>query len=264
MRILAFLSILAGVSAYDYTWPGERVVLGGSMTAAEYGHYLNYLRALMNVEQLARAYCATHRDHYFYDLLEVTWQCPAPMRRYPPGTDDGGKWACQLEMMAPGSIVYSIGSEGNYIFEKEMSELGFKVHTFDCYGEYGGNAPPGVRFHKWCTGGADRAPFYKLSTIMRMLGHERIDFLKMDIEGGEFVSLPVLTELPKEKRPRQIAVEIHAFGSGPRSAGIRDTAWLKKTINLMLQLHDLGYKLTTREDNYLAPCCSEFVYVLQE
>ena len=264
MRLsLLLASVLCAVSARPYRWPGEQTILSGSMTDKEYANYINYLKMLGQDEQLGSDFCSAHHDHYFYDLMELTYQCPVPVKRFPPGNDDGGKWACQLENMPPGSIVYSIGSEGNYIFEEQMLKLGFKLFTFDCYGDYGNNAPPGLTFNKWCTDGHDHAPFYKLTTMMSKLGHERIDFLKMDIEGGEFSSLPVLAELPKERRPKQIAVEIHSWGTGYARASIRPFDSLKTTINLMLQLHEMGYKLMTREDNRFAPCCSEFVYMLQ-
>ena len=263
-RAPLLLPFIGVASALFCKWPGETTRLSGSMTDDEYGHYLNYLKSLSEMPALAEAYCASHPDHHFYDIFSLTYQCPLPVKRYPEGTADGGKWTCNLENMAPGSLVYSIGSEGDYAFETEMQNFGFEVHTFDCTGDYGSNAPQGVRFHKWCADGHDHAPFYKLKTLMDRLGHHRIDLLKMDIEGSEFATLPMLAELPAHRRPKQIAVEIHAFGTGHRWAGKRSVPTLKKTLALMLQMHELGYRLVTREDNYLAPCCSEFLYVLQK
>ena len=50
-------------------------------------------------------------------------------------------------------------------------------------------------------------PVYRLSTIMRMLGHTRIDLLKMDIEGSEY---DVIEDLLRERLPiAQICVEFH-------------------------------------------------------
>src|SRR5262249_4455353 len=47
---------------------------------------------------------------------------------------------------------------------------------------------------------------FSLETIMRQLGHDRIDILKLDIEGA---ALPVLKHLVKSTvRPRQIVFEI--------------------------------------------------------
>lgn len=51
------------------------------------------------------------------------------------------------------------------------------------------------------------APVWRLETIRRMLGHEHIDVLKMDIEGGEY---EVLQDLIVSKPPvKQLLVEFH-------------------------------------------------------
>jgi hypothetical protein len=56
-------------------------------------------------------------------------------------------------------------------------------------------------------GPAIEAPVYRLSTIMKTLGHSRVDLLKMDIEGAEY---GVLADLLVSKiRPQQILVEFH-------------------------------------------------------
>jgi hypothetical protein len=51
------------------------------------------------------------------------------------------------------------------------------------------------------------APVRRLSTLMRQLGHERIDVLKLDIEGGEYAALEDL--LAGEIVVPQILVEFH-------------------------------------------------------
>ncbi len=50
-------------------------------------------------------------------------------------------------------------------------------------------------------------PVYKLSTIMRMLGHDQIDLLKMDIEGCEYDAIENL--LSEQIAVPQICVEFH-------------------------------------------------------
>ncbi len=54
---------------------------------------------------------------------------------------------------------------------------------------------------------AIEVPVYRLSTIMKMLGHTQIDLLKMDIEGAEYGVLADL--LACKIRPQQILVEFH-------------------------------------------------------
>jgi FkbM family methyltransferase len=52
-----------------------------------------------------------------------------------------------------------------------------------------------------------RVPILRLRTVMRQMGHEKIDVLKMDIEGAEYA---VLDDLVSEKIPvGQILVEFH-------------------------------------------------------
>lgn len=55
------------------------------------------------------------------------------------------------------------------------------------------------------------APCRRVSTIMRELGHDRIDLLKLDIEGAEYGVLDSLEE--DGIRPRLILVEMHVIDS---------------------------------------------------
>ena len=50
-------------------------------------------------------------------------------------------------------------------------------------------------------------PVKKLGTIMKELGHDRIDVLKMDIEGAEYDVIGDISQ--SDIRPRQILVEFH-------------------------------------------------------
>jgi FkbM family methyltransferase len=57
------------------------------------------------------------------------------------------------------------------------------------------------------TAEAIEAPVYSLRTIMRMLGHDRIDLLKMDIEGSEYEVIADL--IASQVDVRQLLVEFH-------------------------------------------------------
>ena len=77
-----------------------------------------------------------------------------------------------------------------------------------------------------------RVPVAKLATVMRTLGHNRIDILKMDIEGAEYA---VLKDLIKDKiEVGQILVEFHHRLS---SVGI------EKTRAALSALNDYGMKI---------------------
>lgn len=76
----------------------------------------------------------------------------------------------------------------------------------------------------------------RLSTLMKELGHTKIDLLKMDIEGGEY---DVLTDMLKSSiRPRQLLVEYH-YWENPRER-------VAKTIESVRALTSAGYRLFAR------------------
>jgi hypothetical protein len=48
-------------------------------------------------------------------------------------TADGGKLICDLGRLRPPCVIYSLGSQGDYSFERDMLRLTqCEVHTFDC------------------------------------------------------------------------------------------------------------------------------------
>ncbi len=90
-----------------------------------------------------------------------------------------------------------------------------------------------------------RVPMIRLRTAMQQLGHERIDILKMDIEGAEYA---VLRDLVKQKIPvSQILVEFHHRVS---SIGTGET---KRTLAL---LESYGMKIA-----YVCPRIEVFTLV---
>ena len=79
---------------------------------------------------------------------------------------------------------------------------------------------------------AIEVPAYNLSTISEKLGHDRIDLMKMDIEGAEYEVLDGL--LSSSIKPKQLLVEFHH-----RFPGIG----LEKTADIIERLRDAGYKI---------------------
>ena len=75
-------------------------------------------------------------------------------------------------------------------------------------------------------------PSKRLGTILTLLGHERLDILKMDIEGAEYDVLSDLIE--NQVRPDQILVEFHH-----RFDGIEK----KETSESISRLTELGYMI---------------------
>jgi len=157
------------------------------------------------------------------------------------GSDYGG-WNVVTEGIRPDSVVYSFGVGQDASFDVELIErFGVTVHAFDptpgsiewveknrlpsafILHKYGLAATDGdVTFylpenpnhisHSMLEeaskgAGAITVPVKCLKTIMRELGHDSIDVLKMDIEGAEYQVLDAL--VASEIRPRQILVEFH-------------------------------------------------------
>jgi len=76
------------------------------------------------------------------------------------------------------------------------------------------------------------SPAYTIRTIMEKLGHDRVDLLKMDVEGAEYEILDGLRDV--ENLPKQLLVEYHH-----RFPGIGK----QRTADSIRMLGDLGYKI---------------------
>jgi Methyltransferase domain len=114
------------------------------------------------------------------------------------------KIACGVEMTNPNCIVYSLGSNNLWGFEEDLlKRTACEIHTFDCTGplERFNMTPDRVHFHHVCLGTVfEPAPdpakcgnidtkcgeTWTLQQMQSKLGHDRIDLLKVDIEGYEW------------------------------------------------------------------------------
>ena len=182
------------------------------------------------------------------------------------GSDYGG-YALSLEALQPSSIVYSVGIGEDVSFDLALIErVGCTVHGFDPtprslawvqaqalpetfvmhpwgLADHDGVArflPPKNSAHVSHTllDRADDArerielPVRRLATVMRELGHGRIDVLKMDIEGAEYSVIDDL--LAGQIRPRQLLLELHH-----QLPGIE----LARSERALDQLNSAGYRI---------------------
>jgi FkbM family methyltransferase len=185
-------------------------------------------------------------------------------------------WTICHSTISPNSTVYSLGVGEDISFDLELiRRFGVTVHAFDptprtvewikaqpipsgfVFHPFGVGALDGMcRFlpprnprhvsHKLVSrdapGAAVELPVHRLRTILRMLGHERIDLLKMDIEGAEYEVIRDL--LDSGISVGQLLVEFHHRW---REVGIEMT---RKTIGA---LNDAGYQIfnvSARGDEY--------------
>jgi len=194
---------------------------------------------------------------------------------------DESKYACGISYLSQFSandcVIYSIGGNGLWGFEKDLlNRTKCQIHTFDCTGPIGRfrRKPRNSRLHfhhiclgaKFAHGTEDCKPkrtpkrtlcgeTWTLDHIQRHLGHDRIDLLKMDIEGWEWPIFDV--DSTNATIPMQVLIEVH-YGLGTRRV-IHDKTMKSASDLVRLQSNFLKMGLVTvhRDDNPFCPHCSE-------
>ena len=201
------------------------------------------------------------------------------------------KWGICTRELRPESVVYSFGIGQDISFDIELIEqFGLTVHAFDptprskqwlsrqslpekfIYHEYGiapydGTAlfnPPQNEFHvsySMLSNGnpadsAVAAEVFSLTTIMKKLGHAKIDVLKMDIEGAEYQVIPSI--LSSRVSISQLLVEFHHRQAGIGAQSTRETLQrLNEAQFRIFYISDSGEEfgfLNTREPAALSSC----------
>jgi hypothetical protein len=193
--------------------------------------------------------------------------------------------------LAPPCLVYGLGvapaRTSEYpTFENEMAERGCDTHAFDCSVKVDDanvvNAP--FHFHPWCIGkdtqgnsddlkettwvknkSEEHLKFKSLADTMIELNHTSLDLLKFDIEGFEW-SLFDDELLRGTALPRQMSFELHTEGANPRMVPpeVVKGKCFKQVNELFLKLFDRGYRVLSKEINYVDHQCAEFVVVNEQ
>lgn len=179
-------------------------------------------------------------------------------------------WTFCPDSIQEDSVVYSFGVGGDISFDLQlMKRFHLHVHAFDPspgsvvwiekqelpvefhfypYGlaamdgeiSFAEPAEPGIH-SLFTTHSAEKAgeglkqhvlPVHRLSTIVQKLGHQKIDILKMDIEGAEYEVIDDIIALPLPVS--QVLIEFHH-----RFAHIG----LKRTREAISKLNGAGYKI---------------------
>lgn len=198
----------------------------------------------------------------------------------PCGLETMNGWAVWRDPIRASSVVYSFGVGDSVGWDLEMiRRFGVKVHAFDptpasiawvaarqfppqfVFHDYGISDFDGwLDFYPPRRAGSthfsqerrgtlfDRRPpskgqVHRLATIMRKLGHHRIDVLKLDVEGSEFQAIPDLVASGIEVD--QLLVEIHyQFRSSSFQQGLDVIGQLKDYGMHCLHVSKRGYEFT--------------------
>jgi FkbM family methyltransferase len=182
------------------------------------------------------------------------------------GSDYGGYWVCPNGLGAE-SVVYSFGIGEDISFDLAfIDRFGAKVHAFDPTPKSiewvkRQDVPPALVLHEFgladydglasfappedpdhvshtvlerqnASGPSIEVEVKRLDTVMAMLGHDRVDVLKMDIEGAEYGVIDHLVQ--KHDLPQQVLLEFHHHLDGVP---------LSRTERAISQLNDVGYRI---------------------
>ena len=143
----------------------------------------------------------THWSAVSWDrFFEPAVQSCSPMTQL--GEGDGGKQVCALAALKEGCIVWSVGSDYNMDWERDvLASTPCEVYTFDCtvhpddsrYAPAYGSLPARLHFQRICLGVAgpgtpleQRPLFRTFGQLTAELGHARVALVKFDIEGSEY------------------------------------------------------------------------------
>jgi len=220
-----------------------------------------------------------------FEAVHISLPLAPPIIKHDPavGDGEGDKNIVGLQLLGKAGkrcVVYGMGIAWESNFEQQMAREGCETHAFDCTVDPASPVVAGksFTFHPWCIGeggsefnkgnnylrgrSADGLSFKTLTQTMRHLGHDSVDVLKFDIEGFEWklFSTEILSGM---NLPRQLAFELHTEGSKPIAVPphlVKGRGFVEVN-RLFLSLHDLGYRVVSKEMNIYDDKCAEFVLV---
>ncbi|KAK1623868.1 methyltransferase domain-containing protein [Colletotrichum phormii] len=223
-----------------------------------------------------------------WDLFPAAYTCPWDVQRVGI-LGDGGKWICGMSKYERANAnsrapekpirIYSFGIGDDSSFETEMlgrssaTEIYGFDDTVDDWGK--GLEAYSNRTHFFQTAVAEydyyyekeKTEFLSIKSIMKKLGHEYVNLVKMDIEGDEFPTLESFLgdytkggELEGKEVPvGQMVIEIHVPEKGPTISEFAE--WWER-------IEEAGFRPVWSEANLLAvmvgdgkPCCFEYTWI---
>jgi hypothetical protein len=176
-------------------------------------------------------------------------------------------------------IVYGAGIAGDPFFENQLAALGADVYGFDC------TCPPQAswtefHFHDWCIGQKTSMQgnlyskdskrdentyiFHSLYETMQLLGHKKVDILKFDIEGFEWMLIEneILNSPDPKSLPDQLLFEVHLEGVTPLAVPPNLVKGKRRhEVNVLVyKLYNLGYRVFNKECNDPTVVCEFSLY----
>lgn len=164
---------------------------------------------------------------------------------------DEMKYFCAPEQQRKNCNVYSLGSNNQWEFEEQMyKDTECHMSTFDC--TVNATIPLGIRdrtsFYKKCVGNPKQKilgePLIRMTDLKALTNVDRIDYLKVDIEGFEWVVLRDMINAVKENPvaekglPLQLYLEFHLDRSPER------VHYVGKRLQMFFEkLFEIGYML---------------------
>ncbi|TNC79521.1 MAG: hypothetical protein C9356_18665 [Oleiphilus sp.] len=184
-----------------------------------------------------------------------------------------GDWSLVDHILKPGDVVYSMGICDDIAFELALIQryqvelFAFDPTPYSVKWIARQQLPDNLHFYPWAASGEDgqfllypridkrgqasevmftfhteaqdrtdgvQVDAYRLESITQKLGHDRIDLLKMDVEGAEYDVLKGLVS--SSVRPKMILVEFHHRFSGVGKAA---------TEQAVSDLRALGYVIAS-------------------
>ncbi|KAK0402256.1 hypothetical protein QR680_016235 [Steinernema hermaphroditum] len=153
---------------------------------------------------------ATTRFRNIYNVAAPEVFCPGLVRI--GDLSDGGKWICSPHMIPHPCIIYSLGINNEFSFDSEIYEIAkCQIHAFD----KDDMPDETVEFYQRINATLKKAMIakktnvsasnYTFTDVVQMYKPQRIDVLKIDIEGGEYDVAEQIAATPI----CQILVELH-------------------------------------------------------
>ena len=233
------------------------------------GHRLARQKRLREAIEAGRQFPS---NAFVFDVFVPVISCAASERVGRFG--DGGKWVCDPQKLPSPCTVFSVGGSTDLSFEVDMHDrYGCETHTFDpSPGLMERMLPqlkPGMHYHAIGLGptttdpnAADpyelviskqKVPTKSLAALASEAGTERVDLLKIDIEGSEWGAIPQLvTEGTLDRLgTMQVLVEFHW----------PEYKEMAKVFDLLIA-H--GFLPFSRESNTFDVRCSEYSFVKRD